>query len=1079
MPFPISIPFYGFKLHLPSGGSMLIPLNDMEALRFSQNISRLADEYSRLLQQKILDEGELMSLLEEVQANDFIPHSLLVKIAPARDGISYPAFELEFDYYLNERNGGYWGVLPALGLEGYGESHENLEQNLREAVRVSLIQDRRLLSVQDMVAAIWYKRVELLHQEVTLKVPSPREVDQLAERSQDNLLNNIAIPLDIDKQQVYGRKKELGQLTSMMRSKFGRNVLLVGPGGVGKTAMVWEMARKRTSLRLKGQIWETTASTMIKELSGETGWQDRLAMLCQELKDRDDVLFVRNLMELFEVGKYQGNDTSLAEYLLPYLSRGEISLISECTEEEMAAIEIRTPNYLSHFQVLRLETPPSEELEKIIIRSAQNIAQDKKIRIEEEAIREVIRLNVRFTPYAGMPGKPIRFLESILINKREKVGNKKIEVDKTEVVQYFCQDTGMPQFMVDPSIPLKPEQVKLFFHQQVFGQETAVESVIDTLIMVKAALNQTGKPIASFLFVGPTGVGKTELAKVLAEFMFSNRNRMIRFDMSEYSSYYAILRLTGLGYGAEGVLTGAVRQTPFCVLLFDEIEKAHPNFYDLLLQILGEGRLTDSQGRMVNFCSTIIIMTSNIGAEKYQRGSIGWNQSEAAGTVDQHFLSAVEQHFRPELFNRIDRVIPFRPLQLEVVRQVVDREIKQLLQREGIKFRRLDLKIDTAVKDHLAYLGYDVKYGARQLQRVIREHLFIPIAEELNAQDVEEQVSMTAMMEEDRIVIKTTLDPLGLELLIEELERNSYADYASSLRRQMSDLRECPVFIRLENELDLMERLKKRNEKAFWKDTHRARAYSTYLDIMTKTDQLAIEVEEKEMQLGLACLELGLYNPEIQNELQEWDHRLSDMKQTIIHHLDPRACYITLFGREPEQITSFYLELCRRKGFEYEAKAVWFSEAYYFGEDWLPGPGGELEYRQRLSYETTDIDPDQQSINTLSRKNNELFGIILRLTGQCAYFFFQDEGGIQKWTDEEQEWLYNVQINDGVPDMPKNIHRSRFYQKQSPRRIVEQHQIKDSLYRINRNYKAEEHLELILEELEYRLKNTINLELMV
>lgn len=1058
---------------------MLTPLNDMEALRFSQNIARLAEEYSKQLQQKILDEGELMALLEEVQTNDFLPHKLLVKIASARDEISYPAFELEFDYYLNQRNKGYWGVIPALGLEGYGDTHENLEQNLREAVRVSLVRDRRMLSVQDMVAAIWYKRVELLQQEVTLKVPSPREVDEMAERSPDNLLNNIAIPLEIEQQQVYGRKKEISQLTSMMRSKFGRNVLLVGPGGVGKTAMVWEMARRKSSLRLKGHIWETTASTMIKELSGETGWQDRLAMLCQELKDRDDILFVRNLMELFEVGKYHGNETSLAEYLLPYLSRGELSLISECTEEEMAAIEIRTPNYLSHFQILRLETPPPAELEKIIILSAQDIAQNKKIRIEEDAIREVIRLNRRFTPYAGMPGKPIRFLESILINKRETVSDKKIEVDKTEVVQSFCQDTGMPQFMIDPSIPLSPEQVRQFFHRQVFGQDLAVESVIDTLITVKAALNQTGKPIASFLFVGPTGVGKTELAKVLAEFMFSNRSRMIRFDMSEYSSYYAVLRLTGLGYGSEGILTGAVRQTPFCVLLFDEIEKAHPNFYDLLLQILGEGRLTDSQGRMVNFCSTIIIMTSNIGAEKYQRGTISWNRSEASETIDQHFLSEVEQHFRPELFNRIDRVIPFRPLQLDVVRKVVEREIKHLSQREGIKFRRLDLHIEDNVKDHLAYLGYDVKYGARQLQRVIRENLFIPIAEELNAQDVEEQISMTARMEEDRIEISTTLDPLGLELLIEELERNSYADYASSLRRQMSDLRECPVFIRLENELDLMERLKKRSEKAFWKDAHRARAYSTYLAIMTQTDKLATEIEAKEMHLGLACLDLAPYNPEIQNELQHWDHRLSALKEEIIHHLDPRGCYIALFGRSPEQITTFYLHLCRRKGFDYEAKAVWYSEAYYFGEDWLPGPGGELEYRQRLSYELIDIDPDKVGINSLARKNSELYGILLRITGQCAYFFFQDEGGIQRWVDGEEEWLYNVQVSETIPELPKNIHRSRFYQKQSPRRLIDPQQLKDSVYRINRNYRGEEHLELIQEELEYRLKNTINLELML
>lgn len=1057
---------------------MLTPLNDLEALRFSQSIQHLAEQYRTHLQRKMLDEGELMALLEEVQTDDFIPRSLAVQIGHSRDSISYPEMELEFDFYVNQKPNGFWGIIPALGIEGFGITEELLEQSLREAVRVKLSRDRRMPSVQDMLAAIWYKRVELLQQEIALKIPSPREVDQLSERSEENLLGAIAIPLDIKKQQVYGRKKELEQLTFMLRNKFSRNVLLVGPGGVGKTAMVWEMARKRSGMRLKGQIWETTASTMIKELSGETGWQDRMAMLCQELNQKEDILFVRNLMELFEVGKYQGNETSMAEYLLPYLSRGELAMISECTEEEMAAIEIRTPNYLSNFQILRLETPPDKELEKIIIQSTQEIARDKKVKIEEDAIREVIRLNQRFTPYAGMPGKPIRFLESILINKREEKNNRRTALNKTEVVRSFCQDTGMPQFMVDPSLPLSPEQVRTFFHQQVFGQELAVESVIDTLIMVKAALNQTGKPIASFLFVGPTGVGKTELAKVLAEFMFSHRNRMIRFDMSEYSSYYSVLRLTGLGYESEGVLTGAVRQTPFCVLLFDEIEKAHPNFYDLLLQILGEGRLTDSQGKIVNFCSTIIIMTSNIGAEKYQRGNIGWQREEAVENIDRHFLTEVEKHFRPELFNRIDRVIPFRPLSKEVVRRVVDREIQQLRKREGVKFRRMDLHIQEEVKDLLAIRGYDAKYGARQLQRVIREQLIIPMAEQLNLQDVEEQISMKVAIQQGEINIQTTLDPLGLELLIEELERNSYADYAGSLRRQMSELRESPVFIRLENELDLMERQKKRSEKAFWQNAQQARSYAIYLDLIAKTGNLAEEIDQKEMQLGLACLDLAPYNPEVQQELQDWDHRLSRMKQEIIHTLDPKACYLTIYGRKPEQIAEFYFSLCRMNDFNYSCEAIWFSEAFYHGDDWLPNAAGEMEYRQRQTYETTSFNPDNTEIARLSKKNSELFGIIMRIDGQCAYLYFKDETGVQKWLTGEEEFLYNVEVTDHKPILPKNIHRNKFYLKHSPRRIIDGQQLRDSLYRINRTYREGEHLEMIREELEYRIKYAVDRELM-
>ena len=398
---------------------------------------------------------------------------------------------------------------------------------------------------------------------------------------------------------------------------------------------------------------------MIKELTGNTGWQDGLAILCKELAKTKDVLFVRNFMELFEVGQYEGNSVSMADYMRSFIGRGEVTLISECTEEEMARIELRSPNYLSFFQIIRLEAP-RKNLAAIIVQKVQDLARNRRINIDTEAIRETLRLNRRFTPYAGLPGKPIRFLESILIN--QKAGDRKEKnrtLDRSEVLQYFCEETGMPLFMVDPEIPMNPTQIKQDFNNNVFGQERAVNSIVDLLAAVKTALTKTGKPIASLLFVGPTGVGKTELAKVLAQFMFGNRDRMVRFDMSEYADPYSVMRLTGLSYGADGLLTAAIRRAPFCVLLFDEIEKAHPNFFDLLLQILSEGRLTDSSGKLVNFCSTIIIMTSNIGAGNLQGNRISLTQSIDNEAVTTHFMSAVQQFFRPELVGRIDEVIPF------------------------------------------------------------------------------------------------------------------------------------------------------------------------------------------------------------------------------------------------------------------------------------------------------------------------------------------------------------------------------------------------------------------------------------
>ena len=283
-----------------------------------------------------------------------------------------------------------------------------------------------------------------------------------------------------------------------------------------------------------------------------------------------------------------------------------------------------------------------------------------KIKVQPDAIEETLRLNKRFSPYSGFPGKPIRFLEGILLNK--KSSNKSAEsLTRSEVIQTFCEESGMPQIMVDPDIPMNPKQVKAQFNNEVFGQKKAINSVVNMLSTVKAGLSKSGKPIASFLFVGPTGVGKTELAKVLSKFMFGSREKIVRFDMSEYAGSDVVNKLLGSGYYSDGLLTSTVRREPFCVLLFDEIEKAHPVFYDFLLQILSEGRLTDSKGKLVNFCSTIIIMTSNIGATRATQRAVTLLKNDKNKNKDlaQKFLSAVKDHFKPELYNRIDEVIAF------------------------------------------------------------------------------------------------------------------------------------------------------------------------------------------------------------------------------------------------------------------------------------------------------------------------------------------------------------------------------------------------------------------------------------
>ena len=301
--------------------------------------------------------------------------------------------------------------------------------------------------------------------------------------------------------------------------------------------------------------------------------------------------------------------------------------------------------------------------------------------------------------------------------------------------------------------------------------------------------------------------------------------------MSEYADPYSVMRLTGMNYGADGLLTAAVRRAPFCVLLFDEIEKAHPNFFDLLLQVLSEGRLTDSSGKLVNFCSTIIIMTSNIGAANLQGNRISLKKEIDDETVTTHFMSAVQQFFRPELFNRIDEVIPFAPLSSEVIHYVVEREIGLFKKLEGIQFRRMELKIAPRVYDHLAKLGYSPEFGARQLQRTIKEHLIIPLAQQLNLHDNEDQLIAEVKVEEEKIVIEIEADPMGLDLLLEELEKIDYADYASELRRMIAKLEEGRTFIRLLSDIEILERRKNKASKKFWDDQKSANQYLSLIHI--------------------------------------------------------------------------------------------------------------------------------------------------------------------------------------------------------------------------------------------------------
>ncbi|MBK6904490.1 MAG: ATP-dependent Clp protease ATP-binding subunit [Saprospirales bacterium] len=1060
MAYSITIPFHAVKLRFISGGDVWLPLLDKQALRVGTNLETLAQRYSESLQKELLNGGQFQSILHEYQQGPYEIRKLSVHFKASENRFTHPAFELDFDYILRRVEGrGFWGLIPATGGEAFSLSEEDLEKSLQEVVRLDFSRNHRLIHLQRVVSLIWYDSVEVESTGIKAIFPTPKEQQQSPALQQESWLGKVAFQPRVSRPSAYGREQELQKFARTLKSPYIKNVLLLGPNGVGKTALVKELIRQKAKLGIQEEIWETTASMMIKELSTDMGWQENLSQLCKELKTNKAILFVRNLNELFEVGKYEGNTVSLADYLLPYLSKGEITLIGECTSEEKALIELNSPSYLGHFQLLHLEEPTAM-LEEIIVKKVNDIASDQKVELPKDAIEELIRLNRRYTPYAGFPGKPIRFLESLLLYKKsvakDEVKKSRISLGKSEIIRHFCMETGMPPFMVDPAIPVDFEQVRSTFDSNVFGQGHAVDSLINVLSSVKTGMNRSGKPIASFLFVGPTGVGKTELVKVLAQFMFGSRERLTRFDMSEFSTAYAVRNLIGSGAHSEGLLTSAVRREPFGVLLFDEVEKAHPSFFDYLLQVLSEGRLTDSRGQIANFCSTMVILTSNIGASKFQTNRIGWKKTLETQVVNQHFLHSVQQFFRPEMFNRIDQVIAFQPLSRETMRQVVNRELQLLKTREGIRGRKLTLEMGDDVLDYLAEKGFNPLYGARYLQRTMQTELAIPLAQLLNQRDSLDHVLINVKRDKDRLDIQAETDPLSMELLMEELEKFNLANLSSDKRKEVQRLEDGASYLKLVNELAILDREKEKQPQLFYRSKKKSQLHDQYSKSKARFKLIKQQAEKLEADISMACMGFNPYQPDFSTKLDSWKSDWESYLEDLFLQLFPGdACWLSIYGKPQDQILRCYLQIIEKQDYKIEGYSIWLTPLSRSLPS-VPEPdtrvitpsGNEFFYLRPW-------DTEKSWLTNLQASDSDevLYGVQWEIKGPGAWWFLKGESGFQRWDQTEKEHLYySVQVSTQSPHIPNTIHRLDYYLSQAIRRTVVKNSLSDTAYKLKEAY---------------------------
>jgi ATP-dependent Clp protease ATP-binding subunit ClpC len=490
------------------------------------------------------------------------------------------------------------------------------------------------------------------------------------------------------------------------------SVLLVGESGVGKTTFVRRLARhllrEQRETKVPRRLWATSADRILAGMMYVGMWQERCLSLVRELSGEGDYLYADRLLPLL-ARQYDG--ACIADFFESGVVNGEIALIAECTEAELVEARRRAGTFLDAFHLVRLREPTTNEVVGLL---DVYVARKKGLDIHPEGLKRLVRHLDSFRRDVRFPGKALAFVDWM------QTLDRKGRLQPADVSALYSKWSGVPVELIADEHSATVADVSAVLESRVIGQPDACRRASEIVARLKAGLQDPDRPIGSLFFVGPTGVGKTELAKELARYLFGSRDKMIRVDMSEYMLGGSASRLIDVGPDVTS-LAERVRREPLSLVLFDEIEKAHPEVFDLLLGILGEGRLTDASGRRVDFRMTILVMTSNLGTSDGARAGFD-------GAAERDYQGTVRKHFRPEFFNRIDRIVSFRELDAKDVLAIVRLELDKAFARAGLERRNLRIRVTDRAREKLAELGHARVGGARPLRRVIEERIMTPLA---------------------------------------------------------------------------------------------------------------------------------------------------------------------------------------------------------------------------------------------------------------------------------------------------------------------------------------------------------------
>lgn len=578
---------------------------------------------------------------------------------------------------------------------------------------------------------------------LALDATDSTDPDLRARDGDPSTLESVARPLhrlqdQKDAPGAFERDVEVDRLLQSLTDERNRSALLVGPSGAGKTAVVQEAV----SRILSEDVPEPLAQTPVWRISGGRltagahffgDWQERVLEIVDELEASGGLLFVDNLAELVTATSGDDGSEGVAGLLYPHVESGSLSLITELRPEQLDLVEQRNPTFVHALQRIWIDPMDGARTDAVLERVSFRLGRQHGVRLAPETRQKIVALVERFRASDALPGPAVELAERVARTHRddaiEPESRSRPELQPRHAVEALASETGLPEELLDPNTDFSAADVRTFFEERIFSQPEAIDAMTDLVTILRAGLNPPDRPMGSYLFIGPTGVGKTQTALTLAEYLFGDEDRLLRFDMSEFQDRWSAARLVGRAKGDAGQLVRRVREEPFSVILLDEIEKAHETVFDMLLQVLGEGRLSDGLGQTVSLTNTVVVMTSNLGAEG--PSNLGFEGSDTASDerLERHYVGEVESYFRPEFVGRLDRIVAFSPLGDDTARQLVERALEETLSREGLSRRDIEVVVDDAVVSHLVDQGFDERYGARPLRQTVEHEITARLAD--------------------------------------------------------------------------------------------------------------------------------------------------------------------------------------------------------------------------------------------------------------------------------------------------------------------------------------------------------------